>query len=157
MKTRPPNGRVLYVVILTALVAPACGGASSGPQRPAGGVVRGTVHYDGVLQGPLVVAVFASFPPRRAAMAMQRIDDPIFPQSYEIQGIPEGRYFLLAMVDTDPLDGERYHPSLDPGAAYGSHVAPTSLVVSSTAGAPEANMMLVDPGASAPWASPGYR
>ena len=113
--------------------------------------VHGVVHYAGKVEGPLVVGVFRSFPPRGPPLASERIERPAFPQAYAFDHLPDGRYFVLAIVDSDPMDGERYHPKRDPGGAYGFVGNPWSLSISNADGAQQIDIELSDPSASSPW------
>lgn len=124
---------------------------------PRAGVVRGVVDYAGTIEGPLRVAVFPSFPPRGAPLAVQVIEEPLFPQPYEIAGVPPGRWFVLAILDRDRADGERFHPTIDPGGAVGRFEAPASVLVDGVLGAEGQDIELVDPDPSSPWASGHYR
>lgn len=122
----------------------------------SGGVIRGSVAYPGARQGALEVAAFTTFPPNGLPMVTQRIESPSFPQAYELRSLPPGRYFVLAIIDTDPTDGDRYHPTLDPGGTYGEYTGPWSLAVSGTRGA-VADVELIDPSSTSPWVRNGYR
>jgi hypothetical protein len=142
------------------MVAFAIGCSAAGepePSVPRAGVVRGVVDYAGDLDGPLRIGVFASFPPRGRPMTSVEIGEPVFPQAYEIRGVPPGRWFVLAVVDRDPTDGDRYHPSIDPGGAVGRYEAPESVVVDADIGADGQDIVLVDPSANSPWAQGRYR
>lgn len=106
--------------------------------------VRGVVHYEGSVLGPLDVAVFATFPPRGAPFARTRFEEPAFPQPWEIRDVPPGRWFVLAIVDADPADGDRYHPEIDAGGAFGRLDAPAPVAVDLW-GAQGVDLDLVDP------------
>lgn len=134
------------VLSLGILAALACAQGPPGDPGPASaGVVRGVVSYDGVLGGPLVVGVFASFPPRGAPIAKSVIAEPRFPEAYEVRGVPPGRWFVLALIDTDPADGDRYRATRDAGGAYGDYASPWSLAVDASAGASGVDIDLLDP------------
>jgi hypothetical protein len=108
--------RIALSVVLGGL---SCVGADDSAEPIGASVVSGVVRYEGSMQGPLRVGIFTSFPPRGAPIASVEIASPSYPQPYEIRGVPPGRYFVLAIVDTDPADGDRYHPTRDPGGAVG--------------------------------------
>lgn len=143
------------IALSVALVGFSCVGADDSADEVGAGVVRGVVRYDGSMEGPLRVGVFTSFPPRGAPIASVEIALPVYPQSYEIRGVPPGRFFVLAIVDTDPADGDRYHPTRDPGGAVGQYDDPRGVIVD-PAGTPPADIDLVDPRALSPW-GPRYR
>jgi hypothetical protein len=132
---------------LTACEAPTDGNGTT----PLSGGVRGLVHYPGANSGALKVALFSSFPPRGAPVATQDITHAVYPQSYQLQGIPAGRYFVLAIVDTDASDGVRFRPTVDPGGAFGGFRTPQSLTVDAVEGASDIDIDLVDPSDSSPW------
>ncbi len=127
------------------------------PSVPRAGVLRGVVDYAGEVRGPLRIGVFSSFPPRGAPAAQVEIADPVFPQAYEVHGVPPGRSFVLAIIDRDPADGDRFHPSIDPGGAVGRYEAPESVVVDAETGAEGQDIVLVDPSDGSPWAVGRYR
>lgn len=122
-----------------------------------GEAVRGLIRYDGAHDGVLKVAAFSSFPPRGAAMATVVIGAPAFPQAYSLRGLPSGRYFILAILDVDANDGERYHPTVDPGGAFGSYLAPVSVTVANSQAPAAADVALRDPNPNSPWIRNGYR
>lgn len=145
------SNRLLPILLLASTGLPAsCGPPSTLPEGSAV-AVRGVVRYAGRLSGPLRVAVYPSFPPRGAPMAQQVFDRPAFPQPFEIAGVPGGRYFVLAIVDTDVQDGDRFHPTRDPGGAYGGYATPLALAVDAASGARGADVDLVDPSDAPPW------
>ena len=104
--------------LTAAMIAASCAAGPSDPGAPPGSV-SGMVAYTGAEPGVLRVAVFATFPPFGPPVAETAIDEPSFPQPYQVAGLPPGRYFVLAMIDTSPEDGDRYHPDVDPGGAFG--------------------------------------
>jgi hypothetical protein len=140
-----------------ALGLTACGYDNAASMAAPSGVMRGVVAYDGPVTGALEVAVFSVFPPRGVPMARWRAETPEFPQPYEIDAVPAGRWFVLAMVDVDPTDGDRYHPNRDPGGAYGVYGNPAAITMSQLAGADSVDIDLVEPSAASIWASGGYR
>ncbi len=125
--------------------------SGSAPPGEAAGTIRGEIRYDGAERGALRVALYASFPPRGAPVAELAIDAPVFPQAYQLDGVPPGRYFVLALVDTDPADGDRYRPRVDPGGTYGRYDSPASVVVGATAAVTAVDFGLVAPTRSSPW------
>ncbi|MBI2893370.1 MAG: hypothetical protein HYY06_07440 [Deltaproteobacteria bacterium] len=141
-----------HLASCVVLAVMSCVGADDAAEPVGAGVVRGVVRYDGSMQGPLRVGVFTSFPPRGAPIASVEISSPTYPETYEVPGVPPGRYFVLAIVDTDPSDGDRYHPTRDPGGAVGRYDDPWSVVVD-PAGTPAQDIELVDPRALSPWGS----
>lgn len=128
-------------------------------ERPAGtaGTVRGEVHYSGQQRGPLKIAVFTSFPPVGAPVSFQEFTAPVYPQPFVVSGVPSGRYFILAVVDVDPADGDRFRPAVDPGGAFGSFRSPAPVTVDAVVGAEGVQIELVDPSPDSPWSRPGYR
>lgn len=146
-----------HVWLLALVLAGCAADQESEPGVATAGVVRGTITYAGPLRGPLVVAIFPSFPPRGAPIAQQRIESPRFPQPYEIQGVPAGAWYVLAIVDTDLSDGQRFHPSRDPGGAFGAEQAPWSLRLEPAGGAQDIDISLIDPAATSPWMRSNYR
>lgn len=134
------------------------GGMDTGVVRSAApGRVSGAISYQGGYVGPLQVALFRSFPPRGTPVARVDISEPTFPQPFELEDLMPGTYFLLAIVDADPTDGDRYHPHDDPGGAFGSYNKPMSITLTTTSGARDVDIELVDPSATSPWASRSYR
>ncbi len=137
---------------LLALLMCSCGSsADGGAPLGVGNTVQGVVRYDGALQGPLRVAVFPSFPPRGAPLAEQWFDAPTYPQAYELTNVPAGRWFVLAIVDADVDDGDRFHPLRDAGGAFGSYLAPQAVSITAQVGAQAVDVSLVDPTPSSPW------
>lgn len=153
--TRFIRSMLLACAALIALVS--CEGESGGEALGLAGSVRGEVRYAGSYSGALKVAVFSSFPPRGAPIAMQEIAEPRFPQAYTVQGLPPGRYFVLAILDTEPNDGDHFRPSVDPGGASGGFLSPTAVTVDAVQGAGDVHVELVDPDPASPWIRAGYR
>lgn len=148
------------ILVAASAAAGACEPSHSGGAGGMGAqanAVRGTVSYAGAWAGPLDVSVFSSFPPRGRPIARQRIARPTFPQPFEVSGVPPGRYYVLAIIDRDVNDGDRYHPSLDPGGAYGGYDAPQAVTVELGSGAAEVHLDLLDPSPDSPWLRRGYR
>lgn len=119
--------------------------------------VRGVIHYRGNREGTLHVAAFSSFPPRGAPLAQIEIRKPQFPQEYVLPRTQSGRVFVLAVLDVDETDGDNYHPSVDPGGAYGSYRFPETVTVGDTQLENPLSIELVDPSLDSPWSRPGYR
>jgi hypothetical protein len=143
---------------LLLFLTAACGpGGGPGAGRLTAGTVRGMIDYSGAIKGPLEVGLFSSFPPRGAPLAATHFDAPEWPQAYQVQGIPPGRYFVLAIVDADTRDGAHYHPSLDAGGAFGRYDAPLSLSTWAEEGSDEVDLLLSDPSSGSPWLRNGYR
>lgn len=139
-----------HVVSVAALVVAACTPGGS-PPGEAPGTITGVVRYDHASAGTLRVAAFASFPPVGPPVVEIAVDEPTFPQPYQLTGLPPGRYFVLAMVDVDPDDGDRYRPRIDPGGTYGSYTSPVSVTTSATAATAGIDVHLVAPAAGSPW------
>jgi len=78
------------------------------------------------------------------------IDEPRFPQDFDVAGVPPGRYFVLAIVDSDPEDGDRYRPSVDAGGAFGGIRRPQAVTVN-LLGAENVDVALSDPRPDSPW------
>lgn len=143
-----------HLLVLSALTLFACGeGQRSTPPVQLSGVVR----YAGQNVGALQVSVFDSFPPRGTPIATVRIEHPTFPQRYQFDDLAPGRYFVLAIVDQDPADGDRYHPATDPGGAHGSYASPQSVTVGLLAPVQGIDVEIQDPSANSPWIRRGYR
>lgn len=115
------------------------------------GLLRGVVEYNGDLAGPLRVGVFSSFPPRGRPFVMQTIEHPTFPQEYELRDVPAGRWFVLALIDTDVDNGDRYRSAEDPGGAFGAYALPLPVSVGPTQGAAAVDIELVDPSTTSPY------
>lgn len=149
----------LAIAGIAAALAGGCGpdqnGAVNGPA--VAGVVRGHIAYAGTYEGPLQVGVFTRFPPTGRPIASQIIEAPVYPQPYAIAGVPQGRFFVLAIIDVDTTDGERYHPSRDPGGAFGTYLGPINVAVAANEGASGIDVTLVDPSDSSPWNIGSYR
>ncbi len=139
-------------LIVLALCSASIGCVTSEPEGSgSAGVVRGTVTYSGQVTGPLRVALFGSFPPRGKPLAEVVIDRPAVNQHYEVHGVPPGRSFVLAMIDADSDDGDRYHPTIDPGGAYGSYLAPKAVMVDPELGAAAVDIVLQEPDINSPY------
>lgn len=140
------------LIPVALLLLAACGTSSDGgAPLGVGNTVKGVVNYDGAVTGPLRVAVFPSFPPRGAPLAEQWFDAPAYPQAYELTNVPAGRWFVLAIVDADPDDGDRFHPLTDAGGAFGSYLAPQAVSITAQVGAQAVDVSLVDPSPTSPW------
>lgn len=134
------------LALFGALVACAPGTSSD-----TAGTVSGTIDYAGAESGTLRVAVFSSFPPRGAPVAEVAIEAPTFPQAYVVRGVPPGRYFVLALVDTNVEDGDRYRPRVDPGGTFGPYRSPASITLEPTRAASGVDIELVAPTPGSPW------
>ncbi len=134
-------------LLLCAALAACAPGASTDPA----GTVTGTIEYAGAEVGTLRVAVFSSFPPRGAPVAEVAIEAPSFPQPYTIRGVPPGRYFVLALIDTNVDDGDRYRPRVDPGGTFGPYRSPAAITLQPTRAAGGVDIELVAPTPSSPW------
>lgn len=121
------------------------------PTSETGGTITGVVRYAGPEHGALRIGVFAAFPPTGAPLAELAIDDPSFPQAYAIRGLPTGRYFVLAIVDTDPRDGDRYRPRVDPGGTFGRYDSPAAVSVVGADPTAGVDIQLAAPSARSPW------
>jgi hypothetical protein len=141
--------RTTSLVTLAVSLAACVSGSPTSSE--SAGTITGVVRYAGPEHGTLRVAVFASFPPRGAPVAEISIDTPTFPQRYEVIGVPPGRYFVLAVVDTNPADGDRYRPRVDPGGTFGRYDSPASVVLDTSAPASAVDISLVPPTAASPW------
>lgn len=139
------------LAVLSSLVV--LGGCVSGAAPPgtSPGTITGVIDYDGPETGTLRVAVFASFPPTGAPLAEVAIDEPHFPQPYQLTGVRPGRHFVLAVVDTDPADGDRYRPRVDPGGAFGRYDNPATVRVDEIAATAGIDIALVAPAPGSPW------
>lgn len=128
--------------------------ASSSAPPPA---IEGTITYDGAVAGDLQVAVFATFPPHGEPLAIKRVAGPTFPYHYSIEGLPPGRYFVLAMVDADPTDGDNFRPKKDPGGAVGGYHSPQSVTVAMARAPARGDIQLSPPAAASPYLTGSYR
>ena len=133
-----------------ALAVVACTSGTPPPGQAAG-TITGVVDYDGAEPGVLRVAVFASFPPRGAPVAEIAIDEPTFPHAYQVPGVPPGRFFVLAMVDTSPDDGDRYRPRVDPGGTFGRYDSPAAVTTTTAGATTGVDIVLVAPASGSPW------
>ena len=59
------------------------------------------VRYTGLEAGPLVVALFSSWPPSGPPSFFEQVANPSFPQSVQIPDLPAGDYVALAFIDVD--------------------------------------------------------
>lgn len=141
-------GRLVVAAAALAALA-SCAGYEPTSGEP--GLVRGVVEYHGTRTGPLRVGAFPSFPPRGRPFVMQTIDHPVFPQAYELRDVPEGRWFVLAIVDTNVENGDRYRAAEDPGGAFGAYTLPMPVTVGLTQGAGAVDVELADPSPSSPY------
>ena len=130
--------------------------APAGSSRPSP-AIEGTITYDGTVAGDLQVAVFASFPPHGEPLAIKRVAGPTFPYHYSIDDLPPGRYFVLAMVDADPADGDNFRPQKDPGGAVGGYLSPQSVTVAMPQGPARGDIQLSPPAARSPYLTGSYR
>lgn len=142
--------RVTFVTAALALACTACV-AGSAPLADQPGSMSGIVDYDGAEPGPLRVVAYASFPPRGAPSARVTIEEPRFPQPYTLTGLAPGRYFVLAIVDTVPGDGDRYRPRVDPGGAFGRYQSPVAVTLDGEHAALDIDIELAPPSAGSPW------
>jgi hypothetical protein len=72
---------------------------SATPNPPSGGhSISGTISYSGSHSAPLMVAA-VDMNAMRAVFA--QIASPTFPQSYNIAGVPDGTYQLMAFIDAN--------------------------------------------------------
>lgn len=139
-----------FLLVLCAFALTGCygGGGSTAPGPPT---LHGIIDYAGDVDGVLQIAVFETFPPRGAPLARTLIENPVFPQAYEINGIPPGRYYVLAIVDADARDGDRFRPSMDPGGAFGTFEAPVAVSIDPFDAAAPVHIELLDPSDTSPW------
>ncbi|MDQ3265659.1 MAG: DUF2141 domain-containing protein [Myxococcota bacterium] len=140
------NRGVWLSVALAVWLGCETAGSSGAESAGTPGAVQGEVHYEGNRQGPLKIAVFASFPPRGAPVAYQEFTAPVFPQPFVVRGVPAGRYFVLAVLDVNQGDGDRFRPAVDPGGASGSLTAPMPITVDAIGGFTGVRIDLLDPG-----------
>jgi hypothetical protein len=140
-----PRSSLVALALLGACVA------KPPPTAETAGSITGVVRYAGPEHGALRIGVFAAFPPTGAPLAELSIDDPSFPAPYAIRGLPTGRYFVLAIVDTDPRDGDRYRPRVDPGGTFGRYDSPASVSVVATDAITGVDIELVAPSQRSPW------
>lgn len=113
--------------------------------------VSGVIEFDGEVRGALRVAAFSSFPPVGPPIAEVSIEAPTFPQAYELHGLPPGRYFILAMMDADPADGDRYRPRVDPGGAYGAYRNPAAISTDLAQPTQHIDVRMLAPHGGSPW------
>ncbi len=144
---------------VAALAGPwtACDDSGPASSSPPSAAIAGTIAYDGAVAGDLQVAVFATFPPHGEPLAIKRVAAPTFPYHYSIEGLPPGRYFVLAMVDADPADGDNFRPQKDPGGAVGGYLSPQSVTVGMAQGPARGDIQLSPPTARSPYLTGGYR
>jgi hypothetical protein len=152
-----PTIRRSLVLAALATACGACDDAAPGRGAASTPAIEGTVRYDGPVEGDLQVAVFASFPPHGEPIAIQRVAGPTFPYRYSITGLPPGRYFVLAMVDADPDDGDNFRPQKDPGGAVGGYLSPQSVTVALGQGPARGDIALSPPAAGSPYLTGSYR
>lgn len=138
-----------------ALLFAACGDPDSDTGPAAS--VEGTITYEGTTVGDLQIAVFSSFPPRGEPVTVVRIERPVFPYHYNLDRLPPGRYYVLAMIDADPSDGDNFRPTRDPGGAVGGYVSPQSVTVSFSEPIARGDIELRAPSADSPYVTRGYR
>lgn len=140
---QPEHRSLRHIVAPTLiLVSLGCGTA------PPAARIAGQVSYTGTLRGTLVLSAYASFPPRGDPVATVAIAEPRFPQPYELD-VPSGSVFLVAMLDTFPDDGFRYHSRVDAGGAWPTLLGPASIRVTPDAEV-RADINLVDPSVGLP-------
>jgi hypothetical protein len=134
---------------ITLFALAACTAGTSATDAP--GTITGVVRYDGPETGALRIVAYTAFPPTGAPAGEVAIDAPRFPQNYTLPGLPPGRYFVLAIVDTDPGDGDRYRPRVDPGGAFGRYDNPATVTVSLSTATPHIDVDLARPSRGSPW------
>jgi hypothetical protein len=149
-QARSTGGGAAGLVLALALAAGACA-AGDTPAGGGAGTISGEVRYDGAEVGTLRVSAFTRFPPIGAPTAEVAIDAPRFPQPYQLSGLPPGRYFVLAIVDVDPGDGDRYRPRVDPGGAFGRSLSPAAITVELSAPRDGVDVVLDPPHQGSPW------
>lgn len=148
-----------WIFIIASAASSGCDLRSAPPGTSGDGIpaIRGEVRYQGSQRAPLKVAVFTSFPPRGAPVAHQQFTAPEFPQPFSVTGLQPGRYFVLALLDVDERDGDRFRPARDPGGAYGGFGSPVAVTVEAAGGLGGVAIELHDPGAGSPWSGLDYR
>ena len=87
--------KLAILMILAAALALSCGSE----EEETTGKISGTISYNGVNQGTLGIAAFASLPPMSAPDGMALVTNPVFPQAYEIENLPSGSYYIYAYMD----------------------------------------------------------
>lgn len=142
------SSRVILIPLFALVASCVPGTGSPGSSSES---VSGVIEYEGDTQGPLRVGAFTSFPPVGPPVAEVAIEQPIFPQAYEIRGLPPGRYFVLAMIDSDPADGDRYRPRVDPGGAYGAYRNPAAISTELAQPTKHIDVHLLAPHGGSPW------
>ena len=142
------RSKLILIPLLALGVACILGGGSSGGSAES---VSGVIDFEGAARGPLRVAAFTSFPPVGPPIAEVSIEEPSFPQAYELWGLPPGRYFILAMIDADSEDGDRYRPRVDPGGAYGAYRNPAAITTDFARPAKHIDVHLLAPHGGSPW------
>lgn len=88
-----------FVSMIAIASAAACGG---GDDTTPGVSITGTVTYAGSQDGSLTVGLFELCPPVAPPfkMIMTKIENPVFPQPYEIKGITDsGDFYVAATYD----------------------------------------------------------
>ena len=90
---------LLVVSGISIVLASACGG---GDNTTTGVSITGTVTYAGNQDGSLTVGLFKICPPITFPfkMIMTKIETPVFPQQYEIEGLTDtGEFYVAATYD----------------------------------------------------------
>lgn len=77
------------------------GGPGPMPMPQPGGPNAVRIEYTGNEMGPLVVAMFSSWPPMGPPAAFEQVAAPAFPVDLNFPNIPAGSYTALAFIDVD--------------------------------------------------------
>ena len=62
------------------------------------------VRYDGALEGNVLVALFASYPPTGPPDGYAHVEGPDFPIELTLEAVPPGEYTALVVLDAAPYD-----------------------------------------------------
>jgi hypothetical protein len=115
------------------------GSGGAGGQALDLGKIAVTVSYQGMAQGPLIVAAYTTFPPTEPPVTSFSAPMPTFPAIGNLNDLEPGTYFVTATIDVG-----NDNPMGPPGP--GDPVAVTMPPVSVAAGDTKtANLILMAP------------
>ena len=150
--------RALIFTVVSSLALVACGDDEDSGNNGTGGTgnegtggqtssasttISGIVSYEGDRLGPLLVSIHSDWPPSMTnVMGAAQIEDPEFPQDYEVEDVVPGTYFVAAYVAVG-----MFHVGAGPGDPQGVYAGddmmPTPIEVSDD-GATGIDLTLVD-------------
>lgn len=107
---------------LAAALLLGCGGDDAAPTSPtdSGAVSRDTsgsvgtisvkVRYTGARKGPLTIGAFPAPVPASPPVSFDTSKAPTYPYDAELRDMEPGTYWVVALIDVEPLGGSALRP-----------------------------------------------